>query len=124
MKPMDVKPTNSTPAVLYGEDGKLLISGRSIPEDAVKFYQPLLEWAAEIQVSSLNVEINLEYMNSSSSKKILFLLKVLDANSSIKEFTVNWYYEKGDEDALEIGQIFEERLLKASFRYSEYAEAA
>jgi hypothetical protein len=124
MKPMDVKPTNSTPAVCCGEDGKLMISGRSIPEDAVKFYQPLLDWAAELQVSSLKVEINLEYMNSSSSKKLLFLLKVLDANNSIKELTVNWCYEKDDEDALEIGQIFEERLLKATFRYSEYAEAA
>ena len=121
---MDVKPTNSTPAIMFGEDGKLLISGRSIPEDAVKFYQPLLEWAAELQASSLNVEINLEYMNSSSSKKLLHLLRLLDANSSIRELTVNWCYEKDDEDTLEIGQIFEERLLKASFRYSEYAEAA
>jgi len=124
MKTIDLEPTNSTPAVRFGEDGKLTIIGRSIPEDVMKFYQPLLEWAGELQIKSLMVEINLEYMNSASSKKILYLLKILDANNSIKELTVNWFYEEGDEDALEIGQVFEDLLLKATFRYNQLAEAA
>jgi hypothetical protein len=124
MKTIDLKATNSTPAILFGGDGKLLIKGRSIPEDVGKFYQPLFEWAGMQLVSSLTVVIDLEYMNSASSKKLLYLLKILDANSSVRELTINWCYEKGDEDALEIGQVFEELLLKASFRYNEYEEAA
>jgi hypothetical protein len=50
------------------------------------------------------------------------LLKVLDANNNIKEFIVIWHYEKDDEDVLENGQIFEELLRKAVFRYQEYEE--
>jgi hypothetical protein len=124
MNTFDIQSTNSTPAVKFGDDGKLVIKGRSIPEDVTKFYQPLLEWASKLQINTMTIEINLEYMNSASSKKMLYLLKLLDANSSIKELTVNWYYERGDEDALEVGQFFEELLLKASFRYNEFAEAA
>ena len=76
-----------------------------------------------MEIGSLTIEINLEYMNSASSKKLLYFLKILDANSSLKQFTVNWFYEEGDEDALEIGQVFEDLLLKANFRYSQLAGA-
>lgn len=121
MKTIDLKATHSTPEVRYGEDGILIINGKSIPEDVAKFYNPLLEWAARVRVKSIKIEVNLEYMNSASSKKMLNLLKILDANSSIQELTVNWSFEEGDEDALEMGQFFEEFLLKANFRYTEYA---
>jgi hypothetical protein len=124
MKTIDLNATNTTPAVHYGLDNKLEIKGRSIPEDVVKFYQPLFEWAASLEVSSLTVVINLEYVNSASAKKLLYLLKVLDANNHIKELYINWYYEKGDEHALEDGQVFEEFLMKARFTYHEYADAA
>ena len=124
MKAIDLNATNTTPAVHYGQDNKLEIKGRSIPEDVVKFYQPLFEWASSLEVSSLTVVINLEYVNSASAKKLLYLLKVLDANNHIKELYINWYYEKGDEDALEDGQVFEEFLMKARFTYHEYADAA
>jgi hypothetical protein len=100
----------------------MVIRGRSIPEDVMKFYHPLFEWAEKLEADSLAIEINLDYINSASSKKLLNLLKLFDANSSIKELTIHWYYEKGDEDALENGQIFEEYLLKANFRYHEFAE--
>lgn len=124
MKAIDLNATNTTPAVHYGQDNKLEIKGRSIPEDVVKFYQPLFEWASSLEVSSLTVVINLEYVNSASAKKLLYLLKVLDANNHIKELYIKWYYEKGDEDALEDGQVFEEFLMKARFTYHEYADAA
>jgi hypothetical protein len=66
----------------------------------------------------------MEYLNSASSKKLLELLRALDNNDSIIDFIVNWHYEADDEDALESGQIFEDLLKKAEFRYHEYSEAA
>lgn len=119
MKPIVIDATNTTPAVYYGEDNKLVIKGRSIPENATKFYQPMINWAGTLEDNLLNVEINLEFMNSASSKKLLYLLKVLDANNYIKKLTVNWYYEEDDEETLEQGQIFEELMRKAVFRYHE-----
>ena len=124
MNTLDYKATPATPEIYYGGDEKLLIKGRSMPEDVKVFYQPLLDWAGAIQVGTLSVDFNLEYMNSSSSKKLLYVLKVLDANNYIKKLTINWFYEEGDEEALESGQIFEELLLKAEFRYHEIREVA
>jgi hypothetical protein len=124
MNTIYLEATTSTPEVIFGEDGRLMIRGRSIPEDVTKFYEPLIEWGGALHIDALTVVINLEYMNSASSKKLLYLLKILDANNHIQSLTINWYYEEGDEDALENGQIYEELLLKASFRYYEYKEAA
>lgn len=124
MNTLDYKATPATPEIYYGGDEKLLIKGRSMPEDVKVFYQPLLDWASTIQVGTLSVDVKLEYMNSATSKKLLYVLKILDANNHIKKLTINWYYEEGDEEALESGQIFEEFLLKAEFRYHEIKEVA
>ena len=122
MNNLIVESTINTPTVKFGTDGRLLMEGRSLPENVTKFYQPLIEWAAMLTAEVVKMDINLEYINSASAKKILELLKVLDANNNIKEFIVIWHYEKDDEDVLENGQIFEELLRKAVFRYQEYEE--
>jgi hypothetical protein len=119
-----LEPTNSTPAINFRTDGRLLMEGRSLPENVALFFTPLVDWAGQLVAQVVKLDINLEYINSASSKKLLELLKVLDANSNIKEFIVNWHYESDDEDALENGQIFEDLLRKAEFRYHEYSEAA
>jgi len=102
----------------------LLIEGRSLPENVTEFYTPLIQWAAMLKVEVVRLDVNLEYQNSASSKKLLEMFKVLDANNNIKNLIINWHYEADDEDALESGQIFEELLRRAEFRYHEYSEAA
>lgn len=124
MNNMIFEPTTSTPAVKFTTDGRLMIEGRSLPENVLKFYTPLIEWASQLKTEVVRMDINLEYLNSASSKKLLEMLKVLDANNYIKELIINWHYESDDEDALESGQIFEDLLRKAEFRYHEYSEAA
>jgi uncharacterized Fe-S radical SAM superfamily protein PflX len=124
METIIIEATHSTPAVNFNCDGRLMIEGRSLPEDVNRFYKPLIEWIAKLVSESVKLDINLEYLNSASSKKLLELLKILDANSKIKSFIINWHYEAGDDDALETGQIFEEILIRAKFQYHEYAEAA
>ena len=123
MNNLIIEPTSSTPAVQFRVDGRLLIEGRSLPENVMKFYTPLIEWASELTSQAVKLDINLEYLNSASSKKLLELLKVFDANSHIDNLIINWHYEMDDEDCLESGQIFEELLIKAQFRYHEYSEA-
>jgi hypothetical protein len=118
-----IEPTSSTPAIRFGDDGRLLIEGRSLPENVMKFYMPLIEWASKFIGQVVKLDINLEYLNSASSKKLLELLKVFDANSNITSFLVNWHYEADDEDSLENGQIFEDLLRKAQFLYHEYSES-
>jgi uncharacterized Fe-S radical SAM superfamily protein PflX len=124
MKSIILDATHSTPAINFSEDGRLLIEGRSLPEDVNKFYKPLIEWIINLNSEAVKLDINLEYFNSASAKKLLELLKSLDANSRIKSLIINWHYEEGDDDALETGQIYEDLLRKAQFRFHEYAEAA
>jgi hypothetical protein len=121
---MYLEPTTCTPEVKFMTDGRLLLEGRSLPENVTEFYSPLIEWAQMLKTEVVKMDINLEYLNSASSKKLLELLKILDANNSVKQLIINWHYESDDEDTLESGQIFEELLLKAEFRYHEYSEAA
>jgi hypothetical protein len=123
MNNLTIESTSSTPAIQFKTDGRMLIEGRSLPENVMNFYSPLIDWASKLKAEKVKLDINLEYLNSASTKKILEFLKVLDANNCIKTFIVNWHYEADDEDTLENGQIFEELLRKAQFRYHEYAEA-
>jgi len=124
MNNLIIEPTSSTPAIQFREEGRLLIEGRSLPENAIKFFIPLIEWAANLTARNVKLDINLDYLNSSSTKTLLELLKAFDANSNIITFYIDWHYEEDDEDILENGQIFEELLIKAQFRYHEYSNAA
>jgi len=124
MESLSIIESNSTPEVIFNTDGKLSLAGRSLPEDVELFYAPMEKWMMELDAEKVLFDINLEYFNSSSSKKILDLLKVLDANMKVKTIEIVWHYEEGDDDCLESGQIFEELLMRSSFKYIEYAEAA
>ena len=58
---------SSTPAVNFDFDkGLVEISGRSIPENALKFYTPLIEWINEYQLNpkkTTTVNLDIEYFN-------------------------------------------------------------
>jgi hypothetical protein len=124
MTNLNFEPTTSTPAVRFTADGRLLIEGRSLPENVSRFYDPLIQWVKELEAEVVRLDLNLEYLNSASSKKLLEMLRAIDRNDCVETFIINWHYEADDEDALESGQIFEDLLDKAEFRYHEYSEAA
>jgi hypothetical protein len=113
MKKVAIEGTAKTPTVLFdAESGLLEIKGRSIPENSTEFFRPLMEALKSNQNSlgkAINVNFQLEYFNTSSSKCILDLLKLL---ATIKkagvEVLVNWYYEEDDEDMLESGENYQE----------------
>jgi hypothetical protein len=122
MQDITIAQTNNTPQVIFETNGNLFLKGRSLILDVDVFYQPLCEWVKRLNRPSVTVNLKFDYFNSASSKKILELLKIIDANNNVKDFNVFWHFETDDEDILEIGQIFEERLRKASFYFKEYAE--
>ena len=123
MIPLEINATNNTPALHYGEDGKLLIKGRSVPASEAKFYEPIIEWAKKLDISTLVVEINLEYMNSGSAKMMLTLLQTLETNPRIKKSVVKWYYEEGDEETYEKGKLFQELLENTEFKFCRFRDA-
>ena len=117
MENIFIEATDDTPAVRFVSTGRLTIEGRSLPENTSAFYGPLLKWVSLLDVESVVMDINLDYINSSSSNQILRILKILDSNDNIKKLIINWYYDNDDDDTLELGKVYEELLKKASFRY-------
>jgi len=114
--------TKRTPEVSFTTDGRLTISGRSIPEDPTQFYDQLFEWIyfyCQQPNETTTIDIALEYFNSGSSKSILHILRALvDTAKKGKHISINWYYEEGDEDILERGEYYES-ILEMKFNFIE-----
>ena len=110
METLTIESTKKTPMVLLDPAGKIRISGRSIPEDASKFFDGILNWVDQyINNPSENtiVDVELEYFNSGSAKFVMQILRELsELMHAGKELKINWYYEEGDDDILERGEYY------------------
>ena len=119
--------TPKTPTINFdSEVGKIEMKGRSIPENAIEFYKPLVDWLDEYASVSKDIteaNIQLEYFNTSSSKCILDVFKKLETIHKLdnKEVIINWYYEEDDEDMLEAGEDYQS-ILKIPFKMIEMEE--
>lgn len=122
MRPLIIEETGYTPKVQFLPEGMLSITGKSLPEDTAKFYEPLLEWINECTLEKITITIRLDYMNSSSAHQISKFLMSAKENPSIKDCKVEWYYEINDEDSLDFGKELE-YLTDFNFKYFLYAEA-
>jgi len=73
--------TPKTPRVEFNHlKGELVLSGRSIPENAAKVYEPLLNWTniyIKAPQKTTNLRLNLEYFNSASFVWITMIVKAL-----------------------------------------------
>jgi hypothetical protein len=123
MDPIKIEGTPKTPTVNFdGEKGKIEIKGRSIPENSIEFYKPLVDWLEEYMKSPsemTEVDIQLEYFNTSSSKCILDVFKKLEAMyKGGNEVVINWHYEEDDEDMLEAGEDYQS-IIKIPFKMME-----
>jgi len=112
-----------TPVVEFSSNGELLLKGRSIPENSIEFYKPLIEWLesySESPNSTTVLSVQLEYFNTSSSKCILDVFKKLESVSG-SEITVKWHYEEDDEDMLEAGEDYQ-AIINIPFKMIEMEE--
>ncbi len=126
MEALSIEGTAKTPSVKFsGQEGVIEIKGRSIPENSIEFYKPLVEWLEEYSGAPLDltqVNVQLEYFNTSSSKCILDVFKKLEAiHKGKNEVIINWYYEEDDEDMLEAGEDYES-IIRVPFKMIEIVE--
>ncbi|MCB0428650.1 MAG: DUF1987 domain-containing protein [Flavobacteriales bacterium] len=126
MEAIVIEGTPKTPVVNFDATGGVLeIKGRSIPENAIEFYKPLIEWIegySGAPKAQTNVNIQLEYFNTSSSKCILDVFKKLEAiHKAGNDMVVNWYYEEDDEDMQEAGEDYQ-AIIGIPFKLIEIEE--
>jgi hypothetical protein len=114
MKPINIDMTASSPMIRFApETATLRIEGESYPENSFEFYEPVLNWLKEALTSltSLRLEINVSYMNSSSTKCMLDLLDAMeDASSRGVGMTAVWLYDPDNPRALDLAEEFREEV--------------
>ena len=110
MDRLEFQPTPKTPYVLLDPSGVIKFKGRSIPEDVSLFYEDILDWViayAASPSSQTEVDIQMEYLNSGTSKYMLRLLRKLkEVDNDGYQLKINWVYEEGDDDILERGEYY------------------
>jgi hypothetical protein len=112
--------TAKTPLVNFDPStGNFEIKGKSIPENSLVFYKPVFAWLDEYVLApapSTVLNIQLDYFNTSSSKCILDLFKIIENifKNSKGEITINWLYDENDEDMQEAGEDYQS-LIKSPF---------
>lgn len=81
-----VEQTPKTPQVDLNQfTGELILYGKSIPENAAKVYEPIMNWVSQYVLNprpTTNFRLNLEYFNTSSS---IWLVKILKTLIKIKD---------------------------------------
>ena len=120
MRVISLPGTEDTPKVVLDKDSQIFeISGRSLPEDAAEFYQPILSWFDDYKNDTnpkMDFHFKLEYFNTASSKLILDILSKLE---EIDGTSVTWYFHEDDEDMEEAGEEFSD-LVEVPFEFSTY----
>jgi hypothetical protein len=111
MKELIIEKTNSTPGVEFNHfTGHLKIEGRSIPENPGDFFERLLDWIDQYYKNPVDVtrfDLNLEYVNSGSSKYLLGIFRILKKKQDEgNQCIINWYYEEDDEAIFSLGEHY------------------
>lgn len=106
--------TAKTPEIFLDPDGIIIIKGRWMMENSENFSKILADWY-DTNVFNLPeitaVNVFLEYFCSLNLVVLIALLrKMLGVKLMQKELTINWFYEEGDDDILDMGEYISSKL--------------
>jgi hypothetical protein len=126
MKELIIARSANTPGITFNpETGVMKIEGRSIPENPGDFFDPLIDWLEDYfsnPVELTRFELNLEYVNSGSSKYLLGIFRILKKkHDEGKNCSINWYYEEDDEAIYSLGEHYK-NTIKIPFNLIEYIQ--
>lgn len=124
MDALQLEQTDDCPEIILDQEGnRFKISGKSLPEDVVDFYQPVIDWLEEYRKNpnpKTRFDFQLIYFNTASSKLILDILMILEEMSEEgKEVLVKWLSMSSDEDMQEAGREYEE-MVDVAFEHATY----
>ncbi|MCR9249796.1 MAG: DUF1987 domain-containing protein [bacterium] len=107
-----IEPTRNTPFVNFDFDaGVFELKGISSPENSLDFYNPIFEAVDNFNNEKLEVNMALEYFNTSSSKCLYQIFKsIKKLHTGGTQVVVNWIYDEEDEDMREVGEDYSDIL--------------
>ncbi|MCP4349705.1 MAG: DUF1987 domain-containing protein [Desulfobacterales bacterium] len=121
MENLIIRATNDTPGIMFdSKRNQLEIKGKSYSNDIKTFFKPVLDWVKKYtqQPDTRNTTVNLQfiYFNSTTVKPLLEFFDLFEAAARKgKNITVNWYYDKDDDDMLELGEDFKDDVKSVNF---------
>ena len=113
MDTLTIQATPKTPFISADPiDNKIIIKGRSIPSNPIEFYQPLTDWlyvySNKCEQGTISADVNIEYINTSSSKCLLTIFKRLDMMSKKGwKVEINWFYNEDDDEIYTAGADYQ-----------------
>ena len=121
MDPLFIIGSNECPTIILDKDKATFeITGQSLPEEAISFYTPVIDWFEHYVKDPLPETVlllKLDYCNSSSTKAIADVLEVLEEFCKKGgKVEVRWMYMEDDDDMLDVGKEFQE-ILKVPFTF-------
>lgn len=117
---INIPATTHTPKIIIDPVSRIFeISGRSLPEEVMDVYQPVLEWvdknAQKVIKENYNVSINLFYFNSPTARVLHKILKKFDScYANEADFAVNWLYEN-EEDLEDAQDLLDELRVPVNY---------
>ena len=125
METLRLEQTDDSPLIELDQENNLFeISGKSLPEDVVDFYMPVLDWLNVYRANpnpKTEFSFKLIYFNTASSKLLLDILMIFE--EMVEEghaVTVKWFSLQSDEDMQEAGKEYEE-MVDVPFEHATYA---
>ena len=122
MEALRIEATEETPEVILDADNNIFsISGRSLPEDSISFYEPIFAWLQQFGEEVENdvaFEFFMEYYNTSSAKQLAKVFLLLEKMSDKAYVQIIWKYRKSDPDMMSSGMRFS-KLLSLDFEIKE-----
>lgn len=124
METLRIEQTDDSPRVILDqEDNQFEISGKSLPEDAVDFYQPIMDWLSayrEKPLAKTVFNLKLIYFNTASSKMIMDILIIFEEMvEEGHDVLIRWHSLRSDEDMQEAGKEFDE-MIDVPFEHMVY----
>ena len=110
LKSLFIEPSVNAPQIDLNQfTGDLILSGRSIPENAAELYEGILKWVHEYVKNprhTTNLRLNLEYFNTSSS---IWIAKIIKSLCSIKDsectLMIHLYFNIEEFDSMEVEDL-------------------
>jgi len=113
--------TKTTPYVLIDEEkGYMYFEGESYLEDIVGFFKDINDWLKEYLASDFSeftFDCELKYFNSSTTKQIYNILRLMDVNAPGKKVIVNWIVaDEDDYMIIECGEDYRDDMENLKFK--------
>jgi hypothetical protein len=122
MEVINIEKTKDTPKIILDKDNSIFeISERSLPENAIDFYKPVIDWFTEYSKNPNHetvVNFKLEYFNTASAKQIAKILLLLQNIAKNNNVLIKWHYQKDDLDMKASGVRYS-KLVKVNFEFIE-----